>query len=104
MANFRKRFGVIAFVALVGIMSVSCATMNLPMLNHYGGSDTISVNSLRGEATSRVFLGFIGTENFPPAYRVAREAGITNISTIEFFVTPGILWIWADYTTIVTGN
>jgi len=101
-----KLLGVIAIVAIIGFSVVSCASYNLaPLMNVQGDyfNSTVSVTK-KGQATSKIWLGFIGKESFPSAARVAQENGIKKIATVEYNIRPGILGIWCDYTTVVSGE
>jgi hypothetical protein len=100
-----KKFLFVA-VAAVCLLVAGCASTPASAFlgpgNYY--SDTVAVGEKRGEATSRVFLGAFGTESYPSVERVAKENGITKIATVEHYAKRGILCIWTDYTTIVTGQ
>jgi len=97
-----KRFLMIFAIVMV-IFSISgCASLSTS-----GGAFYVSDNASmarRGEATNTVWFGIFGTETFPSAERVARENNITRIATVERYVKLGVLGIWAEYTTIVTGQ
>jgi hypothetical protein len=96
---------VVAILAMC-LLAASCASTPASALlgpgNYY--SDTAKTGILRGEATSRVYLGLFGTESYPPVERVAKDNGISKIATVEHYAQLGILAIWTDYTTIVTGE
>ena len=103
----RKKLGLVMFamIAVAGLTFSGCATRAASMLFGPGNfySDTTAV-TLRGEETSRVWLGIFGTEDYPPADRVAKSNGITKIATVQYFSTLGLLGLWSDYTTVVTGE
>ena len=100
-----KKFSIILLaVGLVLILS-SCATTKTSNLfgpgNYWSGDVPIT---LVGYETSRVWLGFFGTTSFPPVHEVARNAGITRIAVVEHFTQLGILGLWVDFTTKVSGQ
>ena len=96
---------VVAIVALC-ILVAGCASVPASALLGPGNfySDTVATGAKRGEATNRVYLGLFGAESFPSVERVAKENEITKIATVEHYSQLGILAIWTDYTTIVTGQ
>jgi len=105
MKNIIKGIVVIALLAVIGFSMASCASFNFtPVINTTGDyvNSTVSI-AKRGEATSRVWIGLFGKETFPTVEYVAKENGITKIATVEHTVKPGILLLWMDYTTIVSG-
>jgi hypothetical protein len=57
-----------------------------------------------GKNTSRVWLGIFGNVTYPSISETAEQGGITKIATVEYYKKPGILNLWTDYTTIVTGE
>ena len=64
-----------------------------------------NVSSIKiGKITERVYLGFIGGSVYPSIADTAKAGSITKIATVEYYVKGGFLWLWADYTTIVTGQ
>jgi hypothetical protein len=95
----------VAIVALC-VLVAGCAAMPASAMFGPGNfySDTVKTGILRGEATSRVFFNFFGKESYPPVERVAKENGISKIATVEHYARLGILGIWIDYITIVTGE
>jgi len=102
----KRGFLAIALIAVTGFIMASCATWNIaPLMNVTGNyvDSTVQV-AKRGEATSRIWIGIFGKGGFPTIESVAKENGITKIATVEHTITPGILFIWADYTTIVSGQ
>jgi len=106
MKNIYKLLGVIAIVAIIGSSLASCASYNIaPLTNLQGDYFNSTVNiTKKGQATNKIWLGFIGTESFPSVVKVAQDAGIKKIATVEYNVRPGILGIWCDFTTIVSGE
>jgi hypothetical protein len=98
----------IVMVAILAICLSVAGCASIPASNLFGPgnyySDTVKTGSIRGEATSRVWVGLFGKERYPPVERVAKDNGINKLSTVEHYAKPGILGIWTDYTTIVTGE
>ena len=101
-----KKITLITAAVVVLFMAAGCASFNFqPMMDSTGGYINSDVRIIReGSASSRVYLGFFGSETFPTVERVAREARIERIATVTYTVTPGILAIWMTYTTTVTGE
>jgi hypothetical protein len=95
-----------AVAALICLLPPGCASFSASAFygpgNYY--SDTVAVGVKRGEATSTVWLGLLGDGNYPPVERVAKDNGISKLATVEHYFTPGFLFLWIDYTTIVTGE
>jgi hypothetical protein len=81
----------------------SFATSNLLGPGNYY-SDTVTVGAVRGEASSKVWFGILGKEDYPSVERVAKENNINKIATVEHYSTMGIFGLWMDYKTIVTGE
>jgi len=106
MKNPLKTFGIIAILAVIVFSVTGCASIKFaPFMNLTGDYVDSSVSiSKRGEAVSRVWVGIFGKEFFPTVERVAKENGITKVATVEHTVKPGILAIWVDYYTIVSGQ
>jgi len=106
MKNIYKFLGIIAIVAIIGFSMTSCASINkLPiylMQEDYFNSSVSVVK--KGQATGKVWLFIFGKEYFPSAAKVASDNGIRKIASVEYNVRPGILCIWMDYTTIVSGE
>jgi hypothetical protein len=45
-----------------------------------------------------------GSFSYPPIAEAANNGDIKKIATVEYYKKPGILFLWTDYTTIVTGE
>jgi uncharacterized protein YceK len=101
-----KKFTIIVVAMVAVCLLAGCASVPASALlgpgNYY--SDTARTGAKRGEATSKVWLGLFGTESYPSVERVAKENEIVKIATVEHYAKPGILGLWIDYTTIVTGE
>jgi uncharacterized protein YceK len=98
-------FMIVAILVMCFLMA-GCASIPASAFfgpgNYY--SDTVAVGVKRGEETSKVWLGYFGKESYPPVERVAKDNGISKIATVEHYAKLGILALWVDYTTIVTGE
>ena len=104
-------------VCLLALVLGSCASINITALmgakkpgshvfharDQVAKGDLIAIEKT-GELTSKVWLGFIGKETFPTVAQVAIENGITKVASVEYKITPGILFLWMDYTTTVSGE
>ena len=96
-----KKLIMILAIALAVVLFSGCASRT-NIINWYSAG-TVEM-MLRGEATSIVWLGLFGSENFPSAERVARENGITRIASVERYRRLGTFGLWVEFTTIVTGE
>jgi len=65
-------------------------------------ADSVKISKL----SDTVYLGFFNPKGttYPSIADTARAGGITKIATVEYYSRSGILWLWTDYTTIVTGQ
>ena len=101
-----KKFKFVLILAVVSLFVMSCANINMaPLSNVTGDYFNSDVPMTRtASATSRVWLGIFGPEYYPLVQRVAAENGITRIASVEYTVQPGILGLWLDFTTTITGN
>ena len=99
-----KKFIIVLAAALAVCIFAGCAS-NLQGGGNYTWYSTGAVTvTLRGEATNTVWLGLFGTENFPLAEKVAFDNGINKIATIERTTKLGVLGLWTEYKTVVTGE
>ena len=96
---------IIIAISIAALALMGCATTKNSSLlgpgNYWSGDVAMT---LVGQETSRVWLGFFGEMAHPPVHQVARNAGITRIATVEHFSQLGILGLWTDFTTKVTGE
>jgi len=106
MKNVFKFIGIIAIIAIIGLSVMSCASYNIaPFINQTGDYFNSSVSiSKQGKATNKIWLGIFGTDSFPSVAKVAQDNSIKKIASVEYTIKPGILCIWMDYTTIVSGE
>ncbi|MDR2480873.1 MAG: TRL-like family protein [Spirochaetaceae bacterium] len=70
-----------------------------PTLSNVNGG-----SSKTGFASSKVWLSFFGDVSYPTISEAASNGHITKIATVEYYNRPGILFLWTEYTTIVTGE
>ena len=94
----KKAIFVVA-IAIIALALAGCGSIFVPAPGYFSDVPI----TLRGEATSRLWLGMFGADH-PVAEAIARDAGITTIASVERFVRPGILGLWIDSTVIVTGH
>jgi len=98
-----KKLLLILAVIIAGLVITGCAS-SLSFL----GTQTIingDVSVTRsGEATNTVYLGLFGKETYPSAQQVARDNGISRIATVERYSKLGVLGLWIEYTTVVSGQ
>jgi len=67
-------------------------------------SDSGAGIAKKGTASGKVWLGLFGKISYPTIEEAAKSGGIKKIATVEYYNKPGILGLWTDYTTIVTGE
>jgi len=65
-------------------------------------ADSVKISKL----SDTVYFGFFNPKGttYPSIADTAKAGGITKISTVEYYSRSGFLWLWIDYTTIVTGQ
>jgi len=97
----KKIILVLAAIAVICVFS-GCASMSQG-LNGFVNSSADATMQIRGEETATVYFGLFGEFNYPPYDKVAKDNGISKISTIERYYKVGLFGIWINYTTIVTG-
>jgi hypothetical protein len=105
---FILSFAVIMMTGCVSIWqsgSTSIFRDGIKTVQVIGNGNVSSIKT--GKVTERVYLGFIslsGGSVYPSIADTAKAGGITKIATVEYYVKSGFLWLWVDYTTIVTGQ
>ncbi|MCL2381635.1 MAG: TRL-like family protein [Treponema sp.] len=109
MANKRFGLGMLVITLVFGMSVVGCASS--PLTKRFFSNEPVQViseinaESTRvSELTNIVWLGAFGSRTFPSIAETARAGGITRIATVEYYVRPGILRLWREFTTIVTGD
>ena len=109
MTNKTFLIGMLCILSFVTIMITGCASVP----QYYQGTALVqvigngNVSSIKmSKLTETVYLGFInpGGTTYPSIADTAKAGAITKIATVEYYSTSGILWLWTDYTTIVTGQ
>ena len=96
---------VILILAAIAVICVfSGCVSNSTGLNGFISTATDATIQLRGEETAIVYFALFGEYNYPPYDKVARDNGITRISTVERYWKVGLFGLWIEYTTIVTGR
>jgi hypothetical protein len=109
MANKRFWFTMSLVVLAFGMTLASCASS--PLTKTVLSREPVqvisrinAVSAKTGELTNKVWLKAFGSRSFPSISEAAKAGGITKIATVEYYTKPGILGIWIEYTTIVTGE
>ena len=109
MKNKTFLIGMMCILSFAIIMMTGCASV--PQ-SHVGNRvvqvfSNANANSVKiSKLTETVYLGYFnpGGTSFPSIADTARAGNITKIATVEYYSRAGILWLWTDYTTIVTGQ
>ena len=100
--------GMLCILSFGVIMITGCASVpqyyNAPMIQVVGNGNVSAVKV--SKLTETVYLGLFnpGGTTYPSIADTAKAGAITKIATVEYYSTSGILWLWTDYTTIVTGQ
>ena len=98
----KKTFALLVLFVLIGMLAVSCASTSVRQGVNFSQVNGASVKV--GQAESRVWLGAFGERTYPTVKQAADNGGITKIATVEYYSKSGVLGIWKDYFTIVTGE
>jgi hypothetical protein len=110
MGNKKMLWGMSGIVLVFGLVLAGCASV--PQTSGFmDGNKPIHIiseintdSSKTGTLSSIVFLNYLGTTSFPTIADTAKSGGITKIATVEYYKRPGILGLWTEYITIVTGE
>ena len=109
MAKRLYLLGMLCLALAFGMTLVGCAST--PLTRGFFSNVPVQVisrisgdSSKASELTNQVWLGIFGTRSFPSIAETAKAGNITIVATVEYYVKPGLFWLWADYTTIVTGK
>ena len=101
--------GILVMMLVFGMTVVGCASS--PLTKGFLSNEPVQVvsevnaeSTKTGELTNKVWLGVFGSRFFPSIAETAKAGGITKIVTVEYYTKPGILGLWGEYTTIVTGD
>jgi len=112
MVNKKFLMGILALV--FGMTMAGCASY--PLTKGMFSNEPVQVvseinteSSKTSELTNKVWVeglfGFgFGTRTFPSIAETAKAGNITAIATVEYYKKLGILNLWTEYTTIVTGK
>jgi hypothetical protein len=95
-----KKLIIALAVVLTIFMFAACASQQ----GSPGGYFSDVPMEKRGEASCTVWFAIFGSYTYPPAETVARDNGITKISSVEQYSKLGTFGLWTVYTTIVTGE
>jgi uncharacterized protein YceK len=98
-----KKLLIILFVAITVFVMSGCASILTGNNTSFFSTGTVSL-AKRGEASSTVWFGLFGQENYPAVDKVAKDNGINRIATVERYAKLGVFGLWTTYTTIVTGE
>ena len=114
MRNKKSLTGMLFILSFAVIMMTGCAsTPQWDSLISSGGIKTIQVigngnvsSTKMSKLTGTVYLGFISPDGttYPSIADTAKAGNITKIATVEYYSKLGVLGLWVDYTTIVTGQ
>jgi hypothetical protein len=92
-------------LALAGCASVPGTSGFMDGYKPIQAISTINASSTKtASLSSKVWLGYFGTISYPTIADTAKSGGITKIATVEYYWQPGILGLWTEYFTIVTGE
>ena len=94
----KKTVAMIMALTIICFLVAGCATVTLP-----AAATTNPVGSKVGQASGRIWLYAFGTAD-AGIQAAAKNGGIRNISTVDVTQELGILGLWVDYTTTVTGE
>jgi hypothetical protein len=110
MANKKIIWGMLGVVLIFGLVLTGCASVPQTSGLMDGNKPVQVISKINGDSSktgtlsSKVWLGFFGTISFPTIADTAKAGGITKIATVEYYKRPGILGLWTEYITIVTGE
>jgi len=96
----RKLIMAIITIVIICSLFTGCATLTYPTgvinLNNPTGSK-------EGRASGKIWLGLFGNVD-NSVQTAARNGNITKISSIQCIEKVGILYLWKEYTVIVSGE
>jgi len=95
-----KKLIIALAVVLTIFIFAGCASRHSDPVSYYSG-DPISKQA---EAKNTVWFNLFGPATFPRADVVAKDNGISNISTVEHYAKLGTFGLWVEYTTVVSGQ
>jgi hypothetical protein len=90
---------VITIVILCSLFT-GCATVTYP-----AGVMNLDnpIGSKEGRASGKLWFDSFGNVDIS-VQTAARKAGITRISSVQIMEKAGFLWLWREYTVIVSGE
>jgi hypothetical protein len=102
----KKSFVFLTLCIMLSVFVMSCASYNTTYRFRPGVHlSQVNGNSVKvGQAESKVVLGIFGDRTFPTVKQAADNGRITKIATVEYYAKSGVLGLWTDYYTIVTGE
>jgi hypothetical protein len=109
MAKNNTLTGMLSIIFAFAITLIGCASSPLTK-GLFSNEPVLVISEINAESTkvselkNKVWLLTFGTRTFPSVAETAEAKGITAIVTVEYYVKPGILGFWTEYTTIVTGK
>ena len=93
-----------AAAALVLMLTLeSCASFPMGVQPAVVLSAVNGSGSKAATLTRRVVLGIFGN-GYASVAETAQQGSITRVATVEYFRTLGVLGLWTDFTTVVTGE
>jgi hypothetical protein len=98
-----KKLLIVLFVAATVFVISGCASVLSGNNTSFFSTGTVTL-AKRGEASSTVYFGIFGVEDYPAVDKVASDNGITRIATVERYRKNGVFGLYVTYTTIVTGE
>ena len=108
LTNKTSLIGMLFILSFAIIMIAGCASA--PKFNGVATVQVIGNGNVQAIKTSKltetVYLVFINPSGttFPSIADTAKAGGIIKIATVEYYSRAGFLFLWTDYTTIVTGQ
>ena len=96
----KKLILIMAVIMAVFVIS-GCASMMAGAGQAFVSNASVLIQA---EETNTVWFGIFGDRSYPSAAKVAAENGITKIASVERYVKIGLFGLWADYTTVVSGE
>ena len=109
MTSKKSLIGMLFILSIVVTMFAGCAStpqnhlaaVTVQVIGN-GNVSSVKISKL----TDTVYLDFYnpGGTTYPSIADTAKAGGITKIATVEYYKRNGILRLWTDYTTIVSGQ
>ena len=96
-----KKLIYISAVLLAVFVISGCASMMVGAGQAFVSNAAVEVCA---EETNTVWFGIFGEKSYPSAAKVAADNGISKIASVERYIKIGVFGLWADYTTVVSGE